>query len=52
VIGPRWLDILEARLSEPNDFVRIEIAEGLQRKVHVIAVLIDGAKPPPHGAAA
>jgi formylglycine-generating enzyme required for sulfatase activity len=47
VIGPRWLDILEARLGEPNDFVRIEIAEGLQRKVRVIPVLIDGAKPPP-----
>jgi formylglycine-generating enzyme required for sulfatase activity len=47
VIGSRWLDILEARLGEPNDFVRIEIAEGLQRKVRVIPVLIDGAKPPP-----
>jgi len=47
VIGPRWLDILEARLGETNDFVRIEIAEGLQRKIRVIPVLIDGAKPPP-----
>src|SRR5262249_12563620 len=47
VIGPRWLDILEARLGEPHDFVRIEIAEGLQRKVRVVPVLIDGAKPPP-----
>jgi len=27
VICPRWLDMLEARLSEPNDFVSIEIAE-------------------------
>jgi formylglycine-generating enzyme required for sulfatase activity len=47
VVGPRWLDILESRLSEPNDFVRIEIAEGLQRQVRVIPVLIDGARPPP-----
>jgi hypothetical protein len=47
VIGPRWLEILMARLGEPNDFVRIEIAEGLQRKVRVVPVLIDGAKPPP-----
>jgi TIR domain len=47
VIGPRWLDILVSQLSETNDFVRIEIAEALQRKVRVIPVLIDGAKPPP-----
>jgi formylglycine-generating enzyme required for sulfatase activity len=47
VIGPRWLEILEARLGEDNDFVHIEISEGLQRKVRVIPVLIDGAKPPP-----
>ena len=47
VIGPRWLEILVSQLSETNDFVRIEIAEALQRKVRVIPVLIDGAKPPP-----
>ena len=49
VIGPRWLDLLEGRLGVSSDFVRIEIAEGLRRKVRVIPVLIDGAKPPPEG---
>ena len=47
VIGPRWLELLEARLGDANDFVRIEIAEALRRGVRVVPVLIDGAGPPP-----
>jgi len=43
VIGPNWLDMLERRLSEHNDFVRIEISEALKRGVRVVPVLIDGA---------
>ncbi|MGE0697744.1 MAG: SUMF1/EgtB/PvdO family nonheme iron enzyme, partial [Hyphomicrobiaceae bacterium] len=46
VIGPRWLDILEARTREGSDFVRIELAEGLARGVRVVPVLIDGARMP------
>lgn len=44
VIGPDWLS---DRLHEENDFVRIEIAAGLERNVRVIPVLVDGAKMPP-----
>jgi hypothetical protein len=47
VIGPNWLDILDRRLADDNDFVRIEIAEALRRNVCVVPVLIDGARPPP-----
>jgi formylglycine-generating enzyme required for sulfatase activity len=47
VIGPNWLDILDRRRGDDNDFVRIEIAEALRRKVRVVPVLIDGARPPP-----
>jgi thioredoxin len=46
VIGPRWLDMLDSRLAETNDFVRIEIAEALRRGERVVPVLIDGAMPP------
>jgi len=47
VIGPNWLDMLERRLGEHNDFVRIEISEALKRGVRVVPVLIDGALPLP-----
>jgi formylglycine-generating enzyme required for sulfatase activity len=47
VIGPNWLDILDKRLGDDNDFVRIEIAEALRRNIRVVPVLIDGARPPP-----
>ena len=43
VIGPDWLS---DRLYEENDFVRIEIAAGLERDVRVIPVLVDGAEMP------
>jgi TIR domain-containing protein len=50
VIGPAWLDILQRRIAENNDFVRIEIAQALKRGVRVVPVLIDGARPPPESA--
>lgn len=47
VIGPKWLEILEGRTGDTNDFVRIEIAEAVRRNIRIVPVLIDGAKPPP-----
>jgi ElaB/YqjD/DUF883 family membrane-anchored ribosome-binding protein len=48
MIGPKWLETEgRRRLSEPDDFVRIEIAAGLQRPdVRVIPVLVGGATMP------
>jgi TPR repeat protein len=49
-IGPHWLDNKDdegrRRLDQPDDFVRVEIAEALKRKIPVIPVLIDGARVP------
>ena len=38
MIGPNWLD---ARLDDPNDLVRIEIAQALQRGIPVIPIFLD-----------
>jgi TIR domain len=48
MIGPKWLATEgRRRLNEPDDFVRIEIAAGLQRPdVRVIPVLVGGATMP------
>ena len=50
VIGPRWLSATDAagrrRIDDRADFVGIEIAAALQRGVHVIPVLVDGATMP------
>lgn len=50
LIGPGWLDARnekgERRLDDPNDFVRIEIASALRRKIRVVPVMIDGTKLP------
>jgi hypothetical protein len=50
LIGRRWLDARDAsssrRLDNPADFVRIEIAKGLERRVRMIPVLFDGASMP------
>ena len=52
VIGPRWLEITDAagnrRLDDERDFVRIEIAAGLEREdLVIIPVLVGGAGMPP-----
>ncbi len=50
VIGKNWLDARNAdgqlRLSDPNDFVALELALALQRKILVIPVLVGGATMP------
>jgi uncharacterized membrane protein YhaH (DUF805 family) len=50
VIGPDWLAARTAdgrpRLSEPNDYVRLEIEAALKRNIRVIPVLVDGATMP------
>lgn len=50
LIGPKWLSVTDAhgkpRLSNPNDFVRLEIAMALQRNIQVIPVLLGGAVMP------
>jgi hypothetical protein len=50
VIGPTWSDARDEngnrRLDDPNDFVRMEIAAALQRKIPVIPILLNGARIP------
>ena len=51
LIGERWLTITgengtTRRLEMPGDFVRLEIAKALERKVRVIPVLVGGASMP------
>jgi hypothetical protein len=50
VIGRQWLEVTNAqgqrRLDDPDDFVRLEIETGLQRKIVVIPVLVQGATVP------
>jgi glycerophosphoryl diester phosphodiesterase len=50
LIGQEWLDIASSdgtrRLSDPDDFVRLEIEAALERKVLLIPILVDGALMP------
>jgi hypothetical protein len=49
VIGPRWLDLADAqgrRLSDPGDFVRLEIQTAFKQNKRVVPVLIGGAPMP------
>jgi TIR domain len=51
IIGPRWSTITDGaiapRLADPDDFVRLEVEEGLRRaNVTVIPVLVGGARMP------
>jgi hypothetical protein len=49
VIGDTWLkndDLLNDRLQDPRDFVRIEIEAALNRKIRIIPLLVRGASMP------
>jgi len=51
VIGPRWLNASKSpgkrRLNDPDDWVRIEVREALQRDdVRVVPLLVEGATMP------
>lgn len=50
LIGPRWLTVADAqgrrRLDNAQDWVRREIARGLERGIRVVPVLLQGAKLP------
>lgn len=50
LIGPAWLTLADEqglrRLDDPRDWVRIEVATALQRGIHTIPMLIDGAPVP------
>lgn len=50
VIGPNWQGINEAkntsRIKDENDWVRLEIANALNRNIRVVPVLVDGATLP------
>lgn len=50
VIGPRWATVTDKtgapRLRDPSDWIRVEIAAALTRKIRVIPVLVGGAAMP------
>ncbi len=46
VIGDEWLAGEPRRIDDPEDFVHLEIAAGLEQDVIVIPVLVDGAPMP------
>lgn len=50
LIGKQWLAITDTdgrrRLDDPHDWVRVEVAAGLKRKILVIPVLVQGARMP------
>lgn len=50
IIGEDWLAITDEqgqrRLDNPNDFVRLEIAQALKRAIRVIPVLVDHTSMP------
>lgn len=46
VIGKQWLAIQKQRINDPRDYVRIETAGALQRKIPLIPVLVEGAALP------
>ncbi|MGC4097284.1 MAG: toll/interleukin-1 receptor domain-containing protein [Nitrospira sp.] len=50
VIGPRWATVTDktgtSRLHDASDWIRVEIAAALARKIRVIPVLVGGATMP------
>jgi hypothetical protein len=52
VVGPRWFGRNEAdqpRLFEESDWVRLEVATALEKKIPVIPLLVEGARMPKPG---
>jgi hypothetical protein len=54
VIGPTWLNAKDEtgsrKLDDEDDFVRIEIAKAIERKVPIVPALVDGASMPKRSA--
>ena len=46
IMGHQWLNEIEKRWSETNDYVRIEIRQALLRDIPVVPVLLDGTQMP------
>ncbi len=50
LMGPDWAEAQdesgERRLDDPDDFVRVEVATALRRKIPLIPVFLDGARMP------
>jgi hypothetical protein len=50
LIGGEWLESRDElgnrRLDDPEDFVRLEVAAGLERDIRVVPVLVEGATMP------
>jgi formylglycine-generating enzyme required for sulfatase activity len=50
LIDPEWATAADSkgrrRLELPNDYVRIEVATALRRRIRVVPILIDGAEMP------
>ena len=46
IIGPTWLSESGPRLFKENDWVRMEIAQALERKLRVVPVLLNGTQMP------
>jgi hypothetical protein len=49
LIGRQWMTIADEegrrRLDNPGDYVRFEVQTALERRVRVVPVLVDGARP-------
>jgi TIR domain len=50
LIGKNWLNVVDVnrrrRIDNPDDFVRLEIAQALRRDIPVVPVLVHGAQMP------
>ena len=46
LIGPSWMQLADARLDDPGDFVRLEIASALDMRKRVIPILVENADMP------
>jgi hypothetical protein len=44
IIGPRWSELLIARVKDPHEFVAIEIEVALENNELVIPILVGGAR--------